>query len=76
MFNPIRINSSRLAADVAIQKNIFGSDMTTLIFPNEKVNIMKIVNSLEDAGLLIKGVSYIGASLIQNLLTVKSYLSR
>ena len=61
---------------MAIQKNIFGSDMTTLIFPNEKVNIMKIVNSLEDAGLLIKGVSYIGASLIQNLLTVKSYLSR
>ena len=50
--------------------------MTTLIFPNEKMNIMKIVKFLKDAGLLIKGVSYIGASLIQNLLTVKSYLSR
>ena len=61
---------------MAIQKNIFGSNMTTLIFPNEKMNIMKIVKFLKDAGLLIKGVSYIGASLIQNLLTVKSYFSR
>ena len=37
---------------------IFGADMTTLIIPNEEVNdIMKIIKYLEEADLLIKGVS-------------------
>ena len=31
--------------------------MTTLIISNEEMNIMKIVKSLEESGLLIKGVS-------------------
>ena len=30
---------------------------TTLIIPNEEINIMKIVKSLEEFGLLIKGIS-------------------
>ena len=31
--------------------------MTTLIFSNEEINdIMKIIKSLQDAGLLIKGI--------------------
>ena len=30
---------------------------TTLIISNKEMNIMKIVKSLEDSGLLIKGVS-------------------
>ena len=37
---------------------MFGSDMTTLMISNEEINdIMKIVKSLEEFGLLIKGVS-------------------
>ena len=44
------------ATYAAIQKKIFGSSVTTLIISNEDLNdIMKIVKSLEDAGLLIKG---------------------
>ena len=46
------------ATDVAIHKKMFGSGVTVLIIPNEEVNdIMKIVKSLEEPGLLIKGVS-------------------
>ena len=46
------------ATDVTIQKNFFGSSMTTLITSNKEMNdIMKIIKSLEDADLLIKGVS-------------------
>ena len=37
---------------------MFGSGNTTLIISNEEINdIMKIVKSLEESGLLIKGVS-------------------
>ena len=37
---------------------MFGSVTTTLIISNEEMNhIMKKVNSLEESGLLIKGVS-------------------
>ena len=40
------------------KRKTFGSGMNTLIICNEKVNyIIKIVKSLGDAGLLIKGVS-------------------
>ena len=46
------------ATDVATQNEIFGSCMTTLIISNEEMNgIIKIVKSLEESGLLIKGVS-------------------
>ena len=39
-------------------KKILGSETTTLIISNdEMVDIMKIVKSLEDSGLLLKGVS-------------------
>ena len=41
----------------AIETNIFGSGITTLIISNEEMNyIMKIVKSLEESTLLIKGV--------------------
>ena len=37
---------------------MFGSGATTLVTSNEEMNdIMKIVKSLEESGLLIKGVS-------------------
>ena len=39
-------------------KKMFGSDVTTLIISNEEMNdIMRLVKSLEESGLLIKAVS-------------------
>ena len=44
--------------DAAIQKKIPGSGTTALIISNEeKEDIMKIVKSLEESGLLIQGIS-------------------
>ena len=44
--------------DAAVQKNIFGSCMTTLIISNEEIDVvMKIVKSLKEFRLLIKGVT-------------------
>ena len=46
------------ATDAVIHKKIFGSGFATLIISNEEINdIVKIVKSLEESGLLIKGVS-------------------
>ena len=46
------------AADAGIHKNIVGSATATLIISNDEMeDIMKIVKSLEDSGLLLKGVS-------------------
>ena len=55
---PLELTAAASATDTAIQKKIFGSGTTTLVFSNEDPNdIMKIVKSLEESGLLIKGVS-------------------
>ena len=46
------------AADDGIHKNILRSGTTTLIISNDEIeDIIKIVKSLEDSGLLLKGVS-------------------
>ena len=46
------------ATDVAIQKKIVGWGLTSLIISNEEMkDIMKIVKSLKELGLMIKGVS-------------------
>ena len=46
------------ATNVAIHKKMFGSGTTILIISNEEMNdIMKIIKSLEESGLLIKGFS-------------------
>ena len=46
------------AADAAIQKKIYGSGTTALIISNEEIrDIIKIVKSIEESGLLIKGIS-------------------
>ena len=45
------------ATDAAIHKKMFGSSFTTLMISIEETNdIMKIVKSLEESGLLIKWV--------------------
>ena len=55
---PLGLTAAASATDAGIHKNMFGSGMTTLIISNEKMNdIIKIVKSLEESGLLIKGVS-------------------
>ena len=43
--------------DAAIIKKILGSGTTDLIISNDEINnILKIVKSLEDSGLLLEGV--------------------
>ena len=55
---PLGLIAAASAADVAIQKKIFGSDIAASIISNEEMeDIMKIVKSLEESGLLIKGIS-------------------
>ena len=51
------LTAAASATDAAIQKKNFGS-RTMLLFPNEEIDdIIKIVKSIEDVGLLIRGVS-------------------
>ena len=47
------------AADAGIYKKILGSghNTKTLIISNSEMNDIKIVNSLEDSDLLLKGVT-------------------
>ena len=53
---PLRLTEA--AADVGVHKNILGFGTTTLMISNfEMKDIMKIFKSLEDSGLLLKGVS-------------------
>ena len=55
---PLGLTSAASATDPAIHKKMFGSGIKTLTISNEKMNdIIKIVKSLEESGLLIKGVS-------------------
>ena len=55
---PLGLTAAASATDAAIHKKMFGSRKTTLIISNEKLNdIIKIITSLEESGLLIKGVS-------------------
>ena len=44
--------------DAGIQKKVHGPGTTTLIISNEEMNdIMKIVQTLEDSNILLKGVT-------------------
>ena len=55
---PFKLPAAASTTDAAIHKKIFGSGNTTLIISNEEMNdIMKIIKSLEESVLLIKGVS-------------------
>ena len=55
---PLGLTVAVSETGVAIHKKMFGTGFTTLIISNEEMNvIMKIVKSLEESGLLIKGVS-------------------
>ena len=50
--------ASALGAGIQKKKKIYGSRTTTLIISNEEMNdIMKIVQTLEDSNILLKGVT-------------------
>ena len=54
---PLGLTAAVSATDAAIHKKMFRAGVTTLIISNEKVNnILKIVKSLEESGLLIKEI--------------------
>ena len=47
-----------LTADRAIQENIYGSGTTTLVISNGEIEeLMKVVKSLEESRLLVKGIN-------------------
>ena len=55
---PLGLTAAMSAIDGSIQKKMLGSGTTTLIISNDKMkDILKIVKSLENSGVLLKGVS-------------------
>ena len=56
---PVGLTEAASAADAGIHKKILGSGRnTTVIVSNDEMeDILKIVKSLEDSGILLKGVS-------------------
>ena len=55
---PLGLTVTASGTKAAIHKKMFGSVNTTLLISNEEINgFMKIVKSLEESGLLIKGAS-------------------
>ena len=52
------LTAAASATDAAINKKTLGSETTTLIVTNDEMKkILKIVKSLEDSGVLLKGSS-------------------
>ena len=55
---PLGISAAMSALDGSIKQKMYGSGTTTLIISNNEMdNILKIVKSLEDSNVLLKGVS-------------------
>ena len=55
---PLGLNAAMPAIDGSIKKKMLGSGALTLIISNDEMDdILKIVKSLEDSGVLLKGVS-------------------
>ena len=59
VLNPLGLTASASAADAGIHKKILGSGgHTTLIISNKDMeDLIKVVKSLEDSGLLLNGVT-------------------
>ena len=59
VLNPLGLTAAASAADAGIHKKILRSgNMTTLIISNDEIHdIIKIVKSLEDSCLLVKGIA-------------------
>ena len=55
---PLRLTAAASAVDAGIHKKILVSGNTTLTISNKDIeDLIKIVKSLEDSGLLLKGVT-------------------
>ena len=55
---PLGLTAAMSEIDRSIKKKMLGSGTTTLIISNDEMNdIIKIVKSLEDSGVILKGVS-------------------
>ena len=55
---PLGLTAAALAADAGLHKRILGSGNATLIISNKDIeDLIKIVKSPEDSGLLLKGVT-------------------
>ena len=55
---PVWLTAAASTVDARMHKNILGLGTTTLIISNDEMeNIIEIVKSLEDSGLLLKRVS-------------------
>ena len=59
VLTPLGLTAATSAADAGIHKKILGSshNATFIISSDEMKDILEIVKSLEDSGLLLKGVS-------------------
>ena len=54
----LELTAAVSVADAGIHKTISGSGNTTLIISNQEIeDIIKLVKSLEDSGLLLEGVT-------------------
>ena len=54
---PLGISAAMSGIDESFKKKMLGSGTTTLIISNDEMDdILKIVKSFEDSGLLLKGV--------------------
>ena len=64
VLTPLRLTAAASAPDAGIHKKILGSgNNATLIISNKDMDyLIKIVKSLEDSGLLLKGIT----ELVQN----------
>ena len=55
---PLGVSVAMSAIDVSIEKKMLGAGTTTLIISNDEMDdILKILKSLEDSNVLLKGVS-------------------
>ena len=55
---PLGLSAAMSATDAVIQKKVYGSSTTALIISNEEIeDIMKIVKSFKESGLLIKEIN-------------------
>ena len=58
VYAPLGMSAVMSAIDGSIKKKMLGSGTTTLIISNDEMeDILKIVKSLEDSNVLLKGVS-------------------
>ena len=77
---PLGLPAAESAADAVIHEKMFGSNVTILIISNEEMNdIIKLVKSYEESGLLIKRISEqllgtLGANLLGNIVARKGVM--